>query len=590
MSSQPLAYTLKVSVIVPVWNPGPGISRCVESLRGQTLEDIEMIFVDDCGTDNAMDVVRAAAKEDPRIRILENSENLGTGISRNKGIEMARGEYLSFVDADDYVDLDFLEVLYHKGKAEDLDIVKGFHICEFEDGKVVLRSHQLNYRIRKGLLNNMPLFYLFTYEFQSALYHSRLFAKSDVRFGLSSNGEDTTFLLKACHVARSFGADDLVAYHYLYRSESALNTMTEANLEGLVLTLRDKAAYLIGHVEPNPYAGRYLVDRLKYYLTIQIHANQTAGMEEAASQFLASLRNIALDYPAIESMKVTDLVVFALAEYGEVLTEWPYCSFREIAQHEAYMGIIEKWIGFLASHPEHHNIWSRVVILAARFAEKMVEDDIPQDKIEIYKSQIRDMFRHFTTKTRNVSKKIGKGKELKNYANYQLSLCNQIMAEGKKDVAGRKLQVLEWMLRLTPEIQAWAEHSLTVEIRAILDHGLVLRTRLWGDFREAKNYLQMVQNWHEFFMSYPDCNGRYLEGYENFLEDMSRAIAEMERKGEPAESLARCREVVRVGWQELPLRIRVKKMETRFEKPVTIIMQKVKKSIKRLLKKVKNNG
>ena len=103
--------TPKVSIIIPVWNPGPGIRRCVESLRGQTLEDIEMIFVDDCGTDNAMDVVHAAAKEDPRIRIIENPENLGPGISRNKGIKEARGEYLSFVDADDYVNTVFLERL-----------------------------------------------------------------------------------------------------------------------------------------------------------------------------------------------------------------------------------------------------------------------------------------------------------------------------------------------------------------------------------------------------------------------------------------------------------------------------------------------
>ncbi|MBQ4484990.1 MAG: glycosyltransferase family 2 protein, partial [Prevotella sp.] len=110
--------TPKASVIVPVWNPGSGISRCVESLRDQTLEDIEMIFVDDCGTDGAMDIVRAAAAEDSRIRIITNTENVGPGISRNAGIDIARGEYLSFVDADDYVSPNFLEVLYTKAKSE----------------------------------------------------------------------------------------------------------------------------------------------------------------------------------------------------------------------------------------------------------------------------------------------------------------------------------------------------------------------------------------------------------------------------------------------------------------------------------------
>ena len=74
---------IKASVIVPVWNPGPGILRCIESLRNQTLKEIEMIFVDDCGTDDSMDKVRTAATEDPRIRILKNEENVGSGPSRD---------------------------------------------------------------------------------------------------------------------------------------------------------------------------------------------------------------------------------------------------------------------------------------------------------------------------------------------------------------------------------------------------------------------------------------------------------------------------------------------------------------------------
>ena len=147
----------KVSVIVPVWNPGPGISRCVESLRGQTLEDIEMIFVDDCGTDGAMDVVRAAAMEDLRIVILENSENLGPGISRNNGIDVARGEYLAFIDADDYLNPVFLERLYTKAITDKLDIVKGKIVYEKEDGTIA--NHlELNETIRKGLDLDKPLY------------------------------------------------------------------------------------------------------------------------------------------------------------------------------------------------------------------------------------------------------------------------------------------------------------------------------------------------------------------------------------------------------------------------------------------------
>ena len=77
--NQCISENPRISVILPVWNPGPGIDRCISSLRGQTLQDIEMIFVDDRGTDDAMEKIRAAAAEDPRIRILENPENMGAG-------------------------------------------------------------------------------------------------------------------------------------------------------------------------------------------------------------------------------------------------------------------------------------------------------------------------------------------------------------------------------------------------------------------------------------------------------------------------------------------------------------------------------
>ena len=72
--------SIKISVIIPVWNPGPGIARCIDSLRNQTLQEIEMIFIDDRGMDGSIDKVRAAAKDDPRIRIIKNQKNTGAGM------------------------------------------------------------------------------------------------------------------------------------------------------------------------------------------------------------------------------------------------------------------------------------------------------------------------------------------------------------------------------------------------------------------------------------------------------------------------------------------------------------------------------
>ena len=383
----------KVSVIIPVWNPGEGICRCVASLRGQTLSDIELIFVDDCGTDGAMDVVRAAAVEDPRIRILTNAENKGPGASRNAGIEAARGEYLGFVDVDDYADADFLEILYAKGKAEDLDIVKGRCEYELEDGAVVERAYPLNGKIRKGLANDEPLFYLFCFEHQSAIYHRRLFAYPGVRYGLTGIGEDTTFLLKVCHAAKSFGMEDRACYRYVRREASAVNTITAKSIDERLSALKDKMEYLQSRVESNPYAVMYVARKLNYYLALHSFMSRLPGMEEAASRFLSGLRELIGKYPGIQTLANQNFTVKALLDYGENLCEIPYQSPWGKPQPNDYLDVIVRRIGFLEKHPEHYAELSNTVQLSNWFVERMRAEGVPKEEIAVFKSRIASLKR-----------------------------------------------------------------------------------------------------------------------------------------------------------------------------------------------------
>ena len=101
---------IKISVILPVYNVEPWIGDCIESLKKQRQDGLEFIFVDDCSTDNSIGVVEDWAAKDNRVRIIHNKENIGQGPSRNRGIEIARGEYLSFIDPDDWV----CDVFYEK--------------------------------------------------------------------------------------------------------------------------------------------------------------------------------------------------------------------------------------------------------------------------------------------------------------------------------------------------------------------------------------------------------------------------------------------------------------------------------------------
>ena len=114
----------KISIVIPVYKVEDYIAKCIESLQKQTLKEFEMIFIDDCGGDGSIAIAEKYAKEDPRIKILYNEENMGAGKSRNRGIDAATGEFIAFVDPDDWVDDNFYEVLYTRAKSGNYDIVK----------------------------------------------------------------------------------------------------------------------------------------------------------------------------------------------------------------------------------------------------------------------------------------------------------------------------------------------------------------------------------------------------------------------------------------------------------------------------------
>ena len=114
------ADMIKVSVIIPIYNVEQYIEECILSVINQTLKDIEIICVNDGTLDWSMDIIHQYAIEDKRIIVI-NQKNQGLSVARNVGLAHARGEYIYFLDGDDYIDIDMLEVLYGEVKKHDLD-------------------------------------------------------------------------------------------------------------------------------------------------------------------------------------------------------------------------------------------------------------------------------------------------------------------------------------------------------------------------------------------------------------------------------------------------------------------------------------
>ena len=206
---------IKISVILPVYNVAAYIGDCIQSLRTQTLDGLEFIFVDDCSTDGTMRAVEAFAAEDSRVRIIRFRENQGPGAARNAGIEAAKGRYLSFVDPDDWIAPDFYARLYAKAESSQCDIIKGRTIgLSGSNGVKDPWWENMNRRMREKLSRNVPLFCAGCYDHFSALYSAALFSNGSVRYGLARKSEDLTFLLKASFHTDSIAFEDGAVYYY----------------------------------------------------------------------------------------------------------------------------------------------------------------------------------------------------------------------------------------------------------------------------------------------------------------------------------------------------------------------------------------
>ncbi len=113
---------VNVSIIVPVYNVEKYLEKCLESIINQTLKNLEIICVNDGSTDNSLQILEDYAKKDQRIKII-NKKNRGSGAAKNTGMKNASGEYIGFVDSDDWVDLAMFEKLYDRAKSQKSDMV-----------------------------------------------------------------------------------------------------------------------------------------------------------------------------------------------------------------------------------------------------------------------------------------------------------------------------------------------------------------------------------------------------------------------------------------------------------------------------------
>ena len=121
----------KVSVVVPNYNYAKYISKRIDSILRQTYPIYELIILDDCSTDNSWNILEEYSKKDCRIKIFKLAKNSKQGAARNKGLDVARGKYVTFVDSDDFLALNFIEKIYNALETNNCDIA----VCNIKKEK-----------------------------------------------------------------------------------------------------------------------------------------------------------------------------------------------------------------------------------------------------------------------------------------------------------------------------------------------------------------------------------------------------------------------------------------------------------------------
>ena len=136
-----------ISIIVPVYNGEKYIDDCVKSILVQTYQDWELILIDNASTDNSLQLCKKMASQDDRIEVLQQHRNMGVSVARNLGIEKARGDYVTFVDVDDWIEKEYLENLLDTLEKEKADVVIGDYAKVYDADRQTL---EVSFGSRQG--------------------------------------------------------------------------------------------------------------------------------------------------------------------------------------------------------------------------------------------------------------------------------------------------------------------------------------------------------------------------------------------------------------------------------------------------------
>ena len=245
----------KISVIVPVYNVEEYLPKCLETLVNQTLKDIEIIVINDGATDNSQAVIDSFVSKYPNIKSLIK-QNGGLSDARNYGLPYATGEYIGFIDSDDYVDLDMYEILYNKAKEEDADIVECNLHHVFPDGT-------MDTEVGDKITDKKQMLMMGRSVVWNKIYRRDWLVNTGIVFPKGYIYEDVEFFSMLVPHINKYAYVDPASIYYVQRGNSINNKQTLKTLHILDILQHIKDYYIkIGAYEEYKDALEFLYIRI----------------------------------------------------------------------------------------------------------------------------------------------------------------------------------------------------------------------------------------------------------------------------------------------------------------------------------------
>ena len=267
-----------ITVIIPMYNPGKNIIRCINSIRKQIFEDYELLIIDDGSNDGSYKYVEKYLKNYPdfskKVRFIRK-ENSGVAMTRNLGMDEANGKYIAFIDQDDFISSDYLEKYYSVATKNDSDIVVGGYERVRKDRKILKR-------VKLKATSWAP--YIVTAPW-AHLYKSDYLRKNNIRFLVSKIGEDVYFNLIAYKTDAKINVISDVGYKWFFNDKSVSNSIQNTLDNKLDVRCLLDAIYNDADTEKG-YLEYYLSRYVCWYILFSARGSRKKDIVKACDELL----------------------------------------------------------------------------------------------------------------------------------------------------------------------------------------------------------------------------------------------------------------------------------------------------------------